>query len=207
MLHTPILSRQWKLITNSRVGKSLFGFSSKLLVFCERKSDLLFYRSCRSLKKCDGAKSDGSYMLFGIKRGKTDEKYDFFRRIALVFCKERFTHGHSFLKSDESDSLTVARFQRATRENRSQLLFKMSNFERMRERANYQPWPITTTFASPSMMQGRNWGQGTKTHIRRRWRREEAGRVYCRSSDQMYTIEWTQGLGEVGEPSWFMERG
>ena len=146
------------------------------------------------------------------QKGKNRRKIRFFSAnpacfLSGSFCKERFTHGHSFLKSDESDSLTVARFQRATRENRSQLLFKMSNFERMRERANYQPWPITTTFASPSMMQGRNWGQGTKTHIRRRWRREEAGRVYCRSSDQMYTIEWTQGLGEVGEPSWFMERG
>ena len=50
----------------------------------------------------------------------------------LLFCKEqqeRFTHGCSFLKSNESDSLTVSFFKRAARVNRSQLLFKMSYFE------------------------------------------------------------------------------
>ena len=51
----------------SRVGNSLIGFSSELLVFCERKNDLL-------VKKRDGAKSDGTDLLLDIKKGKNCEK-------------------------------------------------------------------------------------------------------------------------------------
>ena len=66
----------------SRVGNSLIGFSSELLVFCERKNDLL-------VKKRDGAKSDGTDLLLDIKRGKTVnnshkhmKNMNFFERIA-----------------------------------------------------------------------------------------------------------------------------
>ena len=67
----------------SRVGNSLIGFSSELLVFCERKNDLL-------VKKRDGAKSDGTDLLLDIKKGKNCEKLstttrnmNFFKQIAL----------------------------------------------------------------------------------------------------------------------------
>ena len=70
----------------------------------------------------------------------------------LLFCKEgqeQFAHGHSFIKSDESNLLMVATFSRATRVNRTWLLFKMSNFEQkskeqMIERANFQPFQRVT---------------------------------------------------------------
>ena len=64
----------------TRVGNSLFGFLSKLLVFCERKSDsfivALFKEQREQVapftlkKKSNKAKSDRNDSLLGIKRGK-----------------------------------------------------------------------------------------------------------------------------------------
>ena len=142
-----------------RVGNTLMGFLSDLLVFCERKSDVFVKKrgSLPSLfcherpnqiahgrfkKKSKWAKSDGRDSLLGIKRWKTVkniQKYEFFSAslvfgsnslesqanhshssflksaesdlLTLLFCKERcewIAHGHSFVKSDMSESLTVA---------------------------------------------------------------------------------------------------
>ena len=41
-------------------------------------------------------------------------------------------HGGSFLRSDESDLLTIALFSRAMRVNRLQAIFNMSDFEQKR---------------------------------------------------------------------------
>ena len=98
----------------------------------EWNTNLFFSRAnCSrcSLKKSDWTKSKGSYSLLGIKREKmykTYKKYEFFEQIAF-FCiwfpqitshllaslcwkeqRERFAHGCSFIKSDVSESLTVA---------------------------------------------------------------------------------------------------
>ena len=79
-------------------------FSSESLVF---ESNSLKSCTCESLKLLF-LKEIENYLLW------------------LLFWKERwqrFAHGRSFLKCDEVDSLTVALFWRATRANRSQLLF------------------------------------------------------------------------------------
>ena len=105
-------------IIASRVGNSLFGFSFESLVFCEWKSD-------------------GSYSLLVIKRGKTvktvKNMVNFFERIARFWEQKResqanhshcsFRSRHSLVKNNESDSLTVALLWRATRAIRSQSLF------------------------------------------------------------------------------------
>ena len=73
-----------------RVGNSHFGFLIKLLVahgcsfvMCDGSNSLmvaLLYRAMRancsrcSLKKSDGAKSNGSNSLLGIKKGKNCQK-------------------------------------------------------------------------------------------------------------------------------------
>ena len=142
-----------------RVGNSHFGFLIKLLVFCDQKSKIgnqiahccsfvmsdgsnslmvaLLYRAMRancsrcSLKKSDGAKSNGSNSLLGIKKGKNCQKLTkntknlsfwegfvqitresltslcFLKSSWLLFCKERrerLAHGCSFLRCE---SLTV----------------------------------------------------------------------------------------------------
>ena len=109
-------------------------------------------------KKSEWAKSDGSDSLLGLKRGKTVKnirKIRIFEQIARflrVNCsnhkrinlKFAICSRRSFVKSDISESLTVALLYRAMWVNRSWSLFKMSDFEwksedRMSERANFQP--------------------------------------------------------------------
>ena len=91
----------------------LFGFSSKLLVFCERKSDgsksftiALLKRatrancSCFSLKRAREGRATGAIdSLLGIKRGKAvkncqkqGENYKFFLANHLFFVSERENH-------------------------------------------------------------------------------------------------------------------
>ena len=96
-------------------------------------------RSHCSLKKSNRAKSNGSILLLGTKRGKavkniqkiriySSELLVFWEQFAWITSKslmslslkewrERLSHGRSFVKRDKSKSLT-------------QLLFKMSDFER-----------------------------------------------------------------------------
>ena len=96
-------------------------------------------RSHCSLKKSNRAKSNGSILLLGIKRGKavkniqkiriySSEMLVFWEQFAWITSKslmslslkewrERLSHGRSFVKRDKSKLLT-------------QLLFKMSDFER-----------------------------------------------------------------------------
>ena len=95
----------------SRVGNSHFGFLSKSLFFCERKSN-----ESKSLfwKKSDRAKSEGSDLLLGIKRGKavknrqTQKKleifwanHSFFESKSAISSQKRANHSHhSLLKSN-----------------------------------------------------------------------------------------------------------
>ena len=91
-----------------RVGNSLVSFSSESLVFNERKSDYL-------LKKSESLPSlfCKEQFALGTKKGESSESR--FARImseslTWLFFKERrelFTHGCSFLKSDDSKLLMV----------------------------------------------------------------------------------------------------
>ena len=114
------------LVFSERNSDSLFSKSelSPSLFFKEQRE-----LKCHFLKKSDWAKSSSSDSLFGIKRGMKNIRkiririennllpVALLKRIMrvihsrLLFFKERreqFPHGHSFLKSDESKSLTFA---------------------------------------------------------------------------------------------------
>ena len=109
----------------SRVGNSLFGFLCVSLVICVQKSKIAIH----SLKKREGAKSDGSDSLLGIQMGNAVKnckknmanitnfggQITCFLRAKVRFALKKWVNHscHSFLKSDS--------------------LFKESNFERKSE--------------------------------------------------------------------------
>ena len=73
----------------TRAGNFLFGFTSKSIVFFERKSDSRVKNSQSLpslLKKSDRVKSDGSDGLLGITWGKAVKNI----RKILIFSSERF---------------------------------------------------------------------------------------------------------------------
>ena len=82
------------LFAKCRVGNSVIGFSSNLLVFCEQKSYSLVKKSDSLVKKSDSLvkKSDSLLSLFCFEQ------------------PEQIAHSPSFVMSDLSESFTVALF-------------------------------------------------------------------------------------------------
>ena len=124
-----------------------FWFSVRIALLCERKSEIGI-RSKTWWKQHIFWPNRSYFESKSVYPSKKNERitHSHVTRYWRAICSD-----HSFVKSDETDSLNVALFERATRANRSWSLFKESNFEpkskgRKSERVNSQPLKNRITF-------------------------------------------------------------
>ena len=103
----------------------LYKFFQQIARFCERKREWVI----RSKKRVIHSFAHLSWMTWA-------------NRSQLLFCHEwpeQIAHGHSFVRSDLSDLLTVAHLSWVIWSNHSQLLTCSEQSERMSEWANSRP--------------------------------------------------------------------
>ena len=99
---------------NPGLGIRLSVFRSELLVFCERKSKMRFARENEQI---------AHFALLPWATGANRSRSLFCKE-----CKEQFSHGRFFVKSDRSNSFMVALLLRAPRENHSRGSLKKNDW-------------------------------------------------------------------------------
>ena len=133
------ISTLWPVWFKGRVGTSLIGFLSNLLIFCERKSDslrLLFKKEQMS----KGAKSDRSDSLLGIIRGRKSEK------LSKTYKNTKFLANHSFFASNLLESRAYHSHRYFLRSDKSESLCCKERHERIAHGANLK-WAILSEWS------------------------------------------------------------